>query len=502
MGYPNWMAVIESFLQYIASRDGKELLKSTKIPSGYMKEFKEYAIKHARELCQTGEPEWQANPGGITANPDSAMPHLIFLPAIKEFHKDADPSSANSTAQKLLSLMFEQRLAQDGRVKKYQTAILELESIFDQTDLTSPLRGIQNTISDKLEKLIKLDVELSFSAPKLNDTLFQTTELLVSDRGLTTSLVHQGHGAQRALILTLLELYAQQLLEDTASAGKGCLVLCEEPEIYLHPQMCRRMRDVLVEIARTGTAQVICTTHSPVFLDLADRHDGIVILSRDEKQQKLTKQPQSVPTLDITQDDQSRLRMLLDFDPSVNELFFARRVVLVEGDSELSAYMAVLSSIARDSGRSPRDLWNQVREVAVVNCHGKDTIPPIQRVLNGFQIEYYVVHDLDSEGAKANQTIHSLVERDHGSRLLIHHPNFEREVFGININKHKPWAIYHRIMTCNKNRWPSKLLRFFRFVVGEALYDRFSLPDPSTLPLARPAEGKQLEFPPTAHRDS
>src|SRR5690606_27042550 len=122
---------------------------------------------------------------------------------------------------------------------------------------------------------------------------------------------------------------------------RGLLLLVEEPETYLHPQMCRRMRDVLLGMARSGTAQVICTTHSPPFIDLADRHDGIVLVTKTNGVTRYTQRTHDVFATSDGSDDRARLRMLLNFDAAANEAFFADRVCLVEGDSEIAALDAI-----------------------------------------------------------------------------------------------------------------------------------------------------------------
>jgi predicted ATP-dependent endonuclease of OLD family len=91
-------------------------------------------------------------------------------------------------------------------------------------------------------------------------------------------------------------------------------------------------------------------------------------------------------TGDTALDRKRYLRMVLDFDPSANELFFAKRVVLVEGDTE----MAVLSEAAKLMGIFDKHPHLE-HDVTVINCHGKWTIPAFQEVLNHFQIEYYVL---------------------------------------------------------------------------------------------------------------
>lgn len=73
----------------------------------------------------------------------------------------------------------------------------------------------------------------------------------------------------------------------------------------------------------------------------------------------------------------------------MNELFFAKRVLLVEGPEDVIAVVAVLKALGRIVSR-PEEL-----EWSIISCGGKEDIPFFQRVLNAFAIPYSVLHDLD-----------------------------------------------------------------------------------------------------------
>jgi len=80
-----------------------------------------------------------------------------------------------------------------------------------------------------------------------------------------------------------------------------------------------------------------------------------------------------------------------------------------------------------------------------VNCRGKWTIRAFQRVLNGFEIPYRVIHDADAEGgAGANAAILGELGGD-GSRRRVHDPDFEQQVFGERASRDKPWNAKRKI---------------------------------------------------------
>ena len=56
-----------------------------------------------------------------------------------------------------------------------------------------------------------------------------------------------------------------RILLQLASCNKGDILVIDEPELYLHPGAARCLRDILVE--RISEIQIICATHSPIFID-------------------------------------------------------------------------------------------------------------------------------------------------------------------------------------------------------------------------------------------
>lgn len=191
------------------------------------------------------------------------------------------------------------------------------------------------------------------------------------------------------------------------------------------------MRDVLYRLAGQPGTQIACCTHSPIFLDVADKHRAIVRLFKDGLGNSTAWQVKA-DLFDIgngQQDEKTKLQTISRFSPTVNELFFAKFVVLFEEFSAIAAFerAATLTGIF-DRHKRLR------RELALVDCCGKGSIIPFQRVLNAFSIPYRIVHDADTgnpseeaqnpriaaalpQGVAAGQAIHVIQPRDLESLL-------------------------------------------------------------------------------------
>lgn len=105
---------------------------------------------------------------------------------------------------------------------------------------------------------------------------------------------------------------------------KGAIFLIEEPEMFLHPQMQRSLYKTLREIGKEN--QVIYTTHSPLFVSIPDYAEVRMVRKGPHGTE--------VTASNHVLNEGQKLRMQKDLTPDRNELFFANRVLIVEGDTE------------------------------------------------------------------------------------------------------------------------------------------------------------------------
>ena len=113
------------------------------------------------------------------------------------------------------------------------------------------------------------------------DNFFKTGSLLLSDNGISTSVSEKGTGMQRALALSLIQVYAGVLDNEDETLSKPILFFIDEPETFLHPKAQDKLIDSLNKISEKY--QVFITTHSPYLLKKFDSTtQQINIFSKNE----------------------------------------------------------------------------------------------------------------------------------------------------------------------------------------------------------------------------
>ena len=227
--------------------------------------------------------------------------------------------------------------------------------------------------------------EVELKAPR---TTFDVTVL---DGATETSIERQGHGFQRTLLISALQLLAQS---GTASAeGIICLAI-EEPELFQHPIQAQAFAKVLRSLAEDEgkRIQVTYATHSPYFLEARNFHQ-IRRLTRSTDEAR-------VVTIHFATmaDVKVKLNGILppetvdrQLDGMVaNQLaiaLFAHRAFLVEGTTEASVFYGIGDRILLGS--------LEASGVSIVPVGGKTSIPLAHAILTSIGIPVYALFDAD-----------------------------------------------------------------------------------------------------------
>lgn len=292
----------------------------------------------------------------------------------------------------------------------------------------------------------------------------------------------QGSGAQRMIMWAALRATAEQkqlgkVKDKDIAAMKSYLLLIDEPELCLHPTAVRHACKILHEIAALPNWQVMITTHSPVFIDLRSDNTSIVRVDRDTKSCGFGGTTIYRPaSANLDSDDHKNLTMLTAFDPYVAEFFFAKDIIVVEGDTEYVALQTTIS-ILNDGKYS---------DVHIIRARGKSCIPTICKILNQFKKRYAVLHDSDRP-KKAdntangrwtdNETIRTIANTSAVVVAMI--PNFEkalRRTERVDEDR-KPYEAFVELTSKGGAELLSRMQLLLDFLIGDGKSLPNTLPD-------------------------
>ena len=216
-----------------------------------------------------------------------------------------------------------------------------------------------------------------FFAPFDTLDFYKALDLRVREGDFTISATELGEGIQNALVLSILQAFEER-------RKQGAILLIEEPEMFLHPQMQRSLYKTLREIGKTN--QVIYTTHSPHFVVVPDYHEVHLVRKDNDGT--------TVRSSDLPTDPKRRDKLIKELDPERSELFFATRLLLVEGDTEKLAFPEYARRLKLDLDREG---------ATIVEVGGKRNLMEFAKIASSFRIPTGIVYDLDSSDFKGKQ---------------------------------------------------------------------------------------------------
>jgi putative ATP-dependent endonuclease of the OLD family len=272
----------------------------------------------------------------------------------------------------------------------------------DQDVMKKFLTILQDETAKQLNKTPSdLTVDLSLYDPW---DFYRTLQLIVREpeMGMEFQVSNLGMGVQASVSIAILRAYSELKLANNSP------ILIDEPELYLHPQAQRNFYSILRDLAtdkrdekgnliREGT-QVFYTTHSANFLS-AGTFDEIFVVRKtrtDGTFFRNAKVNEFVEDLEIRKGIKSSEYGLLQFyrnayentgdSQRANEAFFAKKIILVEGQGEVLVLPYLFELVNFDLAREC---------ISIVRCGSKNEIDRFYRLYSEFGLPCYVIFDGD-----------------------------------------------------------------------------------------------------------
>lgn len=294
-----------------------------------------------------------------------------------------NPTDYLNPAKKFLpfSILLQELISESKRRNDLKQVLDSANALLNEIFL-----NVQNDILKNAQNITTFD-SIRFGLTKENqpEELVSNISLFLKLRNKEFEINQVGTGAQSAVIIAILELFLNKKAKKAGGAHK--IFIIEEPEIYLHPHAIRRVSKLLQKLSQEPDIQIIITTHSP---DLAILGLPFNIFRFDlvENSTKISKFNNIDKVLDL------KNKAFREISRSNSEIFFAKSVLLVEGETE-QALMPILAKSYIPPGGVEGDIDLDKFDISLISIGSKDNFEFYYRYLKELRIKSYFLFDGD-----------------------------------------------------------------------------------------------------------
>ncbi len=322
----------------------------------------------------------------------------VYVPAVKDATSE-QVEVRNSALGKLLARAVRSKENFDESFKKlredtqdqYQDLLNKNQHALDEISTS-----LQNRLSEWAHPEAKLQLQWKQDPDKSVRVEEPWAHIIAGEGNFEGQIARFGHGLQRSYLLALL----QELSSIETGKNPTLILACEEPELYQHPPQARYLATVLSKLS-SGNSQVIVSTHNPGFVSGKGFEDVRMVRKEGESLkssvysislEKLTQSESEATGEQPTETEVVLAKIHQVLQPALNEMFFTRRLILVEGLEDV-AYLQTYFSLL--------DLSDKFRSLGynIVPTNGKNGLRKPLIISKLMKIPTYLIFDSD-----ANQT--------------------------------------------------------------------------------------------------
>lgn len=343
----------------------------------------------------------------------------IYIETIEKI-EDITKTSSTNIFGKLLRTITES-------FENYEKYIKITELISEiNNDKESPIKKLEKDLKNSLSESFKSNLIPSIDTTLKAQDIFKSINIKFKDEiGNVINTSDLGSGMQRTIIYKLI------MLLNNTNPEKTYILLYDEPEVCLHPSQQKSLAFHLKH-ELSNQMQIILASHSSVFaISGIDQISSIIRteFTAETKTYQIdsldnTKEIyKSIDTNKVTTEYLDAYRYINWFNQERGQLFFAKKVLLVEGLTEKGLF-DYLSENNQD--------WHflQKNYIYILDCMGKFDIIRWGEIVKALNIPFGIIHDMDAPDIDADKKQHHIkmnttIERLYEEQIIY---RFEKDI--------------------------------------------------------------------------
>ncbi|WP_243300483.1 ATP-dependent nuclease [Bacillus litorisediminis] len=389
--YFNYKSMYNKTMLKIMENDGNDALKERelrKLDEKRLQKFDETTKKFCLDLEQhdsilikfikpkRGNSIYKLSNDTTVAKNDFC---IKVISAIRTPDKETT-AGTKSNMKELISLLQEQQEVENyiklpnsrdkltyGEIKALISTNEEEQCRNLSTDLTTHFQEAIST--DTLSVKVKIEEGFKFD--------FKYKTVLI-DRDMPhkeIDILSCGTGLQSMMILSILQTYIKMMNDS------NLILLIEEPEVYLHPSLQRKMINTLVKIGKKN--QVLLTTHSPIIISKIDQQN-IHCINKVGGVSSII--------------DATATTIIEELGIQVSDILNKNAVLFVEGKDDNNLFTALFNKLATNMGLGGNFT---LKEIDIIQTDGYDKMDfyANAKILHKDVVKtpYWVITDSDGE---------------------------------------------------------------------------------------------------------
>jgi ABC-type cobalamin/Fe3+-siderophores transport system ATPase subunit len=262
-----------------------------------------------------------------------------------------------------------------------------------------------------INKIIEstFDNKFKFSEPDDKSQSYSYNAVLIQQDNNLPVAVNALSSGEKTLLWLALTLFNSQYY-DPMAVKVPKLLLLDEPDAFLHPQMVVKMFSVLAEFSESFNSRILITTHSPTTVALSPENSTYIVsensinpVSKDEGVAELL---DGVTQISINPENRRQVFVESQYDANVYQAIYSKLLHFSNSlDSKIS-----LNFVSSGPKMPEQQIKDKVRQVLKIDDH--DLLNEFVKSINGVGNCVQVVGQVEALFQGDNDTVRGIIDWD------------------------------------------------------------------------------------------